>query len=231
MNFSSTPHNNWQYLYLDALEVLQTQHPLNNIHILCLCNPPFHPAPKPHIFPVFSIIFFNEEPVTHFQAAGCSFSLSSTPCLSPHPNHLSQSSSLPERALSSHCLFSAILSLISTFQSLPTHQPIHSSRTVSLSDKFDHVILSPCSSNLWKPSIIYKYKFQWCGLSSQVLVLLLFQPLFLPCLSIYAFSKAYSKEREYLGGAPLLKSFRVRTRTTQPTLSHSWIVKRSVSTF
>ena len=52
-----------------------------------------------------------------------------------------------------------------------------------------------------------------------------------PCLSIYAFFKAYSKECEYLGGAPLLKSFRVRTRTTQPTLSHSWIVKRSVSTF
>ena len=67
--------------------------------------------------------------------------------------------------------------------------------------------------------------------SRSYLVLLLFQPLFLPCLSIYAFFKVYSKECEYLGGVPLLKSFRVRTRTTQPTLSHSWIVKRSVSTF
>ena len=139
--------------------------------------------------------------------------------------------SLPESTVSPHCHFSAILSLISAFQSLPPHQPIHSSRTVSLSDEFDHVILSPCPSNLWKPSIIYKYKFRWCGMSFQVLVLFLFQPLFLPFLSICAFSKVYSKECKNLRGAPLLKSFRVRTRTTQPTLSHSWIVKMSVSTF
>ena len=153
------------------------------------------------------------------------------PRLTLHPNHWSRSSkSSWEHRLPTLPLLSHLIPHFSFPKSSPT--PAHSFFQDSLS-KWWVWSCHPLSLPLkpWKPSIIYKYKFRWCGMSFQVLVLFLFQPLFLPFLSICAFSKVYSKECKNLRGAPLLKSFRVRTRTTQPTLSHSWIVKMSVSTF